>query len=99
MPKIMLTPSFLREKAQSLTSSQDTLNTTMTNIKELANSLPGEWEGQAQAAFLSSYETKVQVYKTFSNDLQKFADFLKDYAGTMDNADAGGASAAEGLQS
>ncbi len=97
MPKILVTPEFLKAKAKELETAQATLNSTMASIQGLADSLPAEWEGQAQTAFLNSYESKKQVYKTFSNDLQKFADFLNDYAGTMDTADVGGASEAGGL--
>ena len=97
MPKILLTPDVLRQKSQSLSTSQATLTSTMASIKELANSLQGRWEGAAYKAFMSSYETKAQVYKTFETDIQKFADFLTDYASAMETADEGGASLAGDL--
>ena len=97
MPKILVTPDFLKAKATELNTAQDTLNSTMSAIQNLAASLPAEWKGAAYTAFMQSYESKKQVYKTFSNDIKKFADFLNDYAATMETADVGGASTANGM--
>ncbi|MBR1418044.1 MAG: WXG100 family type VII secretion target [Synergistaceae bacterium] len=97
MPKILVTPDFLKSKATELTNAQTALTATMKAIQQLADTLLSEWEGKAQKAFMNSYEAKKQVYKEFDVALQKFADFLNDYASTMDTADTGGASEAGGL--
>ncbi len=97
MPKILLTPSFLKSKAQEIAQCQLDLVNTMKAIQGIVDSLLSEWEGKAQTAFVNSYESKKQVYKDFDVALQKFADFLNDYSATMDTADTGGESIAESL--
>lgn len=88
MPEIQLTPEMLRSEADKMNSQKDQLTDTVIKIKTLVDSLESGWHGQAQQAFVNSFNEKKTVYDKFAEDMLGFATFMKGYAAAMENADA-----------
>jgi len=79
MAKIKITPETLRGKAVDLRGLRGEHEGVMTRITNLVNGLSDQWSGEAQQAFLQSYQG---MQPTF----QKFIEILDGYAKLMDTA-------------
>ena len=79
MAKITITPSMLRGKAGELRGLRGEHEAVMKRITSLVNGLGDQWTGEAQTAFLQSYQG---MQPTF----QKFIEILDGYAKLMDTA-------------
>ncbi|MBQ6775157.1 MAG: WXG100 family type VII secretion target [Synergistaceae bacterium] len=89
MPEIYLTPDMLTSTASKMDAQQEVLNGFLTKVDNVVNNLLADWKGDAQTAFAKSWEEKKGTYRQFTADISQFSDFLRSYAGTMQNLDAG----------
>ena len=88
MPVIQLTPETLENKAAQLENNRTLFDNTVNAVKSLVDSLPSQWHGQAQEAFVNGFQEKEKVYRQFSQDMETFKVFMENYARTMREADA-----------
>jgi WXG100 family type VII secretion target len=63
MAQIRMTPSELRDGAQFLGQRLDAINQEVQQLDARVNQVAGNWEGQAQSAFLGSYQEMLPVLK------------------------------------
>ena len=89
MPVIQLTPETLRSKAAQLENNRTLFDNTVNAVRTLINSLPEQWHGQAQQAFVNGFQEKEKTYVQFSEDMERFKVFMEGYANTMEQADSG----------
>ena len=92
MPKIMLTPEFLTEKASEVENCRSEQEEIIRSVGTLIDSLITGWEGAAQRAFQAAFDERRGTYAQFAPDLSRFSEFLSTYARTMediDNAEGG----------
>lgn len=87
MPEIFLTTSVLRETSQKIANCRVDIEGVIKQANAIVESLEGTWEGEAQKAFMSAWESKKSTYDKFSFDLNRFADFLSMYTNAMENTD------------
>lgn len=90
MPKIRLTPEVLKTKAGEVQQCQQDQAEIINSVQEIIDNVVGDWEGEAQKGFKQAFDMAKPVYEKFAPDLAKFADFLKNYADTMEYLDVGG---------
>ena len=88
MPVIQLTPETLRSKAAQLENNRTLFDNTVDAVQRLVNSLPEQWHGQAQKAFVEGFQAKEKIYRQFSTDMETFKVFMDEYASTMESADS-----------
>ena len=88
MPVIQLTPETLRSKAAQLENNRTLFDNTVNAVQTLVNSLPEQWHGQAQQAFVNGFQEKEKLYRQFSQDMETFKVFMDEYASTMEQADS-----------
>ena len=79
MATIRITPELLRAKSGELRGLKGEHEAVMSRITGLVNGLSDQWTGDAQDAFLQSYQG---MNPTF----QKFVEILEGYANLMDKA-------------
>lgn len=79
MALIQVTPDLLTGKASELRSLKGQHDEAMAKMRTLIMGLNEIWKGDAQAAFVSKYES---MQSTFTN----FSQMLEDYAKLMDVA-------------
>lgn len=89
MPEIFLTPDMLNDTAGKIEAQQQVLEGFLNKIQSVVDNLLSDWKGDAQTAFANSWEERKGTYREFTADMSKFSDFLRSYAGTMQNLDAG----------
>ncbi len=89
MPKIMLTPEFLNEKASQVENCRTTQEEIINGVATLIDNLVSGWEGAAQRAFQAAFDARRGTYEQFAPDLSAFSSFLNMYAQTMEDIDVG----------
>ena len=89
MPKIMLTPEFLTEKATEVENCRAEQEEIIRNVGNLIDALVMGWEGAAQRAFQAAFDERRGTYAQFAPDLSRFSEFLSSYARTMEDIDVG----------
>lgn len=89
MPKIMLTPEFLNEKASQVENCRTTQEEIINGVATLIDNLVSGWEGAAQRAFQAAFDARRGTYAQFAPDLSAFSEFLSTYARTMEDIDVG----------
>ena len=90
MPKIRLTSDVLKQKAGEVMQCHDEQQEIIKSIANLINDVVADWEGEAQKGFINAFESVRPTYEKFGIDMSAFADFLNNYAGTMEYLDVGG---------
>lgn len=90
MPKMVITPEDIADASSKVTNAMNTQQEIINKIETLVYEMFAEWEGQAKKNFQTKFEAAEPDYKKFQPDLSKFADFLRVYANTMEQLDAGG---------
>ena len=83
MPVIQLTPEVLEEKASSLRDTAARNDDVIGRLDNLVNALNADWEGDAYNAFRESFLAKRETFKSFTQDMSIFADFLVKFADIM----------------
>lgn len=89
MPKIMLSPEFLTEKATEVENCRTEQEEIIKSVGTLIDALVTGWEGAAQRAFQAAFDARRGTYSQFAPDLSRFSEFLSSYARTMEDIDVG----------
>lgn len=97
MPEILLTPELLESEAAKLLGWKNELDAAFNKIQTLISGLINNWHGEAQQAFESSYESKKPTITQLTQDMEKFANFMKSYAEHMRDSERGSAQRAASL--
>ena len=87
--EILLTPENLESEASSLLSSKSALDSMFSQIANLVAGMVSHWHGETQTAFSDSFTQKRAVFDKFSEDMQRFAEFMKKYANDMRQTEQG----------
>ena len=90
MPKIRLTSDVLKQRAGEVTQCMEDQQEIIRTVSRVIDEVVAEWEGEAQKGFISAFNEARPVYEKFAPDLSNFADFLNNYANTMEYLDVGG---------
>jgi WXG100 family type VII secretion target len=83
MALIKVTPESLEAQAKDLLSKKAEHEQVYANIKKLVNALVNDWQGEAQTAFLNSFTQKDPLFRQFSEETEKFAQFMNQAAQKM----------------
>ena len=89
MPKMLITPEVLLKAAGDITQCEADQNDILSTVQKIVDDAISDWEGKAQQKFISMWESSKPAYEQFAPDMSKFAEFLNNYANTMDALDAG----------
>lgn len=89
MPKILITPEFLTEKASQVENCRATQEEIIKGVAALIDNLVNGWEGAAQRAFQAAFDARRGTYEQFIPDLNAFSSFLNLYAQKMEDIDVG----------
>ena len=95
--RIMLTPENLDQKADELRKYEKSQQDAFANVETLINGLVQGWEGDAQQAFMTSYQSNKTVFDQFIVDMERFAKFMNEFATTMRMNEKGGVTKAQAL--
>jgi WXG100 family type VII secretion target len=76
MALIKITPETLEAQARDLRNKKAEHEQVYAGIKQLVTALVSEWQGEAQKAFQDSFTQKDVVFKQFSEEMEKFAQFM-----------------------
>ena len=94
---IMLTPENLEAKSTELRGYKERQQEAFATVDTLMKGLVEGFEGEAQQAFMTSYQTNKAVFDQFIVDMENFAKFMADFATTMRTNEKGGVSKAQAL--
>jgi len=83
MAQIRITPETLESQATQLNSLKGQHDQVYSQIKSLMNDVSSQWEGQANAAFMQSFQTNDPVFKKFSDDVEIFRQRMSAAAADM----------------
>jgi WXG100 family type VII secretion target len=83
MALIKVTPESLEGQSKELLNKKTEHEQVYANIKKLVNALVNDWQGEAQSAFLQSFTQKEVVFRQFSEEIEKFANFMTQAAQKM----------------
>ena len=72
MAKIRITPDTLLNQANSLLQLNDQHSSIYGQIKALMGQVAAEWEGEANAAFMASFQANDPAFKKFESDVESF---------------------------
>ena len=89
MPKMLITPEVLLKASGDIAQCQADQEDILSTVQGLIDEVVNEWEGQAQKKFISKWDEKKPAYQQFAPDMSKFAEFLNNYANTMETLDNG----------
>ncbi len=85
MPRILVTPENLRDEAAKLEQEAAKNDDVLNQLDTLINGLVQGWEGEAQQAFVNSYNTKRATFKKFGDEMKDFVAFMKKFADVMED--------------
>ena len=85
MPRIRITPEEVRGEARDLKNSKVENDSAIKRIDQIVNGLLSHWHGEAQTAFVNSYNQKRQGFVAFSRDIETLANFADRFANNMAN--------------
>lgn len=86
---ILLTPENLESEATKLLGEKSNLDSIFQQIAQLIAGLINHWHGETQQAFSDSFNQKRTVFDTFSQDMERFAKFMQNYADKMRQLEQG----------
>lgn len=95
--KILLTPENLRDEATKLEQTAARNDDVLSKLDSLVNGLVAGWEGEAQAAFINSYNTKKATFKKFTDEMKDFVSFMRNFAQVMEDQERLQKGKADGL--
>lgn len=90
MPKILLTPETLKERATQVNQCMEEQKQVISDIAKLIDSLGAGWEGEAYNGFIEAFNSAKPTYEKFAVDLTNFSKFLEEYSNSMELLDLGG---------
>ena len=81
---ILLTPETLLDEYANLLKNKAALDQVVNDIlNNIIKTLVEHWQGEAQQAFENSFNQKKAAFDKFSEEMQTFANFIKEYADQM----------------
>ena len=87
MSLIEITPQELRKKAKELERLREQDDAIMRRMRTLVMGLAGEWQGQAQAAYINQFNENQKRMADFSDTIQKYATLAKTAADELEAMD------------
>jgi WXG100 family type VII secretion target len=87
MASIKITPESLRERATTLSGYNETHRGAYGQMDTLVHNLVSEWTGEAQAAFLATFEGNKSSFDKFGTDIDAFVQLMKNTADHMEQTD------------
>jgi WXG100 family type VII secretion target len=87
MANIKVTPESLRSQAQTLRKYNEEHRGAYAQMDAHVHNLVSEWTGEAQSAFIATFEGNKSSFQKFSTDIETFAKLLDDTANRMEQAD------------
>jgi WXG100 family type VII secretion target len=87
MSTIKVTPQSLRDRAKELQKYNQQHNDSYKSIDSMVHNLVMEFTGEAQTAFINSFDSKKATFEQFSTEMENFAAFLNKVAGRMEQTD------------
>ena len=89
MPEIYLTPDRVSGAARQMRTQEEELKKFVQKIDSFVNGFLPSWKGDAQKAFINSWNAKKATYEKFvKEDMPNFSKFLENYASTMTGIDS-----------
>ena len=83
MAKIRITPESLEGQAKTLRGYNTTHAAEYGKMKTLVNNLVSEWEGDAQQAFKTQFDSQDTAFKKFEENIEAFAKLMDEAARQM----------------
>lgn len=87
MAMIQITPDILRGKAGEVRNLKSTHDDTMNRLKSLIHDLNTVWKGEAQDAFLASFDGMQSKFTEFSEMLENYAKLMDTAARELEMTD------------
>ena len=87
MAKIEITPETLESQANQLNTLKGQHEEVYNKIKSLVSDVSSEWKGEANAAFVQSFQTNEAVFKKFAEDVESFRQRMVTAAQEMRQAE------------
>jgi WXG100 family type VII secretion target len=87
MANIKITPESLRTHATTLQKQNETHRDAYGRMDSLVHNLTAEWTGEAQSAFLSTFEGNRASFEKFGTDIDAFVRLMNEAANRMEQTD------------
>ncbi len=87
MAMIQITPDILMSKASEVRNLKSTHDDTMNRLKSLVHDLNSVWKGEAQDAFLASFDGMQSKFTEFSEMLEGYAKLMDTAARELQTTD------------
>ena len=87
MAMIQITPDILMSKASEVRNLKSTHDDTMNRLKNLVHDLNSVWKGEAQDAFLASFDGMQSKFTDFSEMLEGYAKLMDSAARELQTTD------------
>lgn len=87
MAQILVNPDTLRGKAADVRNYRSQHDEVITRLKALVSGLNETWQGNAQTAFVSSFEGMQSTFTQFSELLEDYARTMEAFANKMEAED------------
>lgn len=87
MAQILVNPDTLRAKASDVRNYRNQHDEIITRLKALVSGLNETWQGNAQTAFVSSFEGMQSTFTQFSELLEDYAKTMESFANKMETED------------
>ena len=81
--EILVTPERLEDEAGNMNTAKAEHDNSLAEMDNVVNGLLQYWRGEAQDAFANSFRNKRKTFEDFSVDLEKFVNYLKEFAMLM----------------
>jgi len=87
MTQVFVAPDTLRGRATDVRNYKRQHEEVIKKLTTLVNSLNQTWQGDAQDALVSKFESMQSTFVQFSRMMETYARKMEDYANTMEEAD------------
>jgi WXG100 family type VII secretion target len=87
MANIQITPESLRSQAQTLRKFNEEHRSVYGQMDSQVHSLVFDWTGEAQSAFIATFEGNRASFEKFAENIETFAKLMDDTANRMEQAD------------
>ncbi|MBO5008348.1 MAG: WXG100 family type VII secretion target [Clostridia bacterium] len=88
MARIQVTPELLREKSNEVRNLKEENAAVIQKLTALVNGLTEIWQGEAQSAFQSKFESMRSTFTQFEQLLESYAADLSTNASIYEQAEA-----------
>ena len=86
--KILVSTNELRNKAETLQQQNQQLSKALEALSTQEQTLSGQWEGDAQQAFRSSFQKDMQKFQEFVKGINEYVLALENICKTYDTAES-----------